>query len=136
MRLTRATARNDQRPTGREAVVLSRAGTRGVISLAAIFTLPLATSSGRPFPGRDLLIFYTYLVVVVTLVGQGITFPPLARVLGVRADPADAALVRSGARAASVRAARSRLDQIAADGEVPGPVLAGLRTRLDQLVRL
>ena len=131
MRPGKATARNDQRLTGREVVVLSWAGTRGVISLAAIFTLPLVTSSGRPFPARDLLIFCTYVVVVVTLAGQGITFAPLARALGVRADPADAALVRSEARAASVRAARSRLDQIAADGDVPDPVLAALRTRLD-----
>jgi monovalent cation/hydrogen antiporter len=131
LRLGKATARNDQRLTGREVVVLSWAGTRGVISLAAIFTLPLVTSSGRPFPARDLLIFCTYVVVVVTLAGQGITFAPLARALGVRADPADAALVRSEARAASVRAARSRLDQIAADSDVPGPVLAALRTRLD-----
>jgi CPA1 family monovalent cation:H+ antiporter len=131
MRLSKATARDDQRLTSREVVMLSWAGTRGVISLAAIFTLPLVTSSGRPFPARDLLIFCTYVVVVVTLAGQGITFAPLARALGVRADPADAALVRSEARAASVRAARSRLDQIAADGDVPGPVLAALRTRLD-----
>jgi CPA1 family monovalent cation:H+ antiporter len=131
MRLSKATARDDQRLTSREVVMLSWAGTRGVISLAAIFTLPLVTSSGRPFPARDLLIFCTYVVVVVTLAGQGITFAPLARALGVRPDPADAALVRSEARAASVRAARSRLDQIAADGDVPGPVLAALRTRLD-----
>src|SRR5258706_352745 len=63
-RLGKATARNDHRLTGREVVVLSWAGTRGVISLAAIFTLPLVTSSGRPFPARDLLIFCTYVVVV------------------------------------------------------------------------
>ena len=78
--------------------MLSWAGTRGVISLAAIFTLPLVTSSGRPFPDRDLLLFCTYLVVVVTLVGQGLTFAPVARALGMRADPADAALVRTQAR--------------------------------------
>ncbi len=50
-RLSGATARDDQHLTGREMVVLSWAGTRGVITLAAIFTLPLLTSSGRPFPG-------------------------------------------------------------------------------------
>src|SRR5260221_2823912 len=90
-RLGKAPARNDHRLTGREVVVLSWAGTRGVISLAAIFTLPLVTSSGRPFPARDLLIFCTYVVVVVTLAGQGITFAPVARALGVHADPADPA---------------------------------------------
>ena len=57
---------------------------------------------------------------VVTLIGQGLTFGPVARVLGVRADLADAALVRTQARAASVQAGLSRLDQIAADDAVPG----------------
>ncbi len=128
-------ARDDQYLSGREIGVLSWAGTRGVISLAAIFTLPLTIEGGRPFHGRDLLLFCTYLVVVVTLVGQGLTFAPIARVLGVRADPADAALVRTQARAASVQAGLSRLDQIAADDAVPGPVLAALRASLDGKAR-
>jgi monovalent cation/hydrogen antiporter len=121
--------------SGREIGVLSWAGTRGVISLAAIFTLPLTIEGGHPFPGRDLLLFCTYLVVVVTLVGQGLTFAPIARALGVRADPADAALVRTQARAASVQAGLSRLDQVAADDAVPGPVLATLRASLDGKAR-
>lgn len=116
--------------SGREIAVLSWAGTRGVISLAAIFTLPLVTSGGHPFPGRDLLLFCTYLVVVVTLVGQGLMFAPVARALGVWADPADASLVRTQARAASVQAGLSRLDQLTDDG-IPGPALEALRTSLD-----
>ncbi len=134
-RLGRASARSSQYLSGREIAVLSWAGTRGVISLAAIFTLPLVTSSGRPFPDRDLLLFCTYLVVVVTLVGQGLTFAPIARVLGVRADPADAALVRTQARAASVQAGLSCLDQIAADDRIPGSTLASLRASLDHRAR-
>jgi monovalent cation/hydrogen antiporter len=121
--------------TGREIAVLSWSGTRGVISLAAIFTLPLVTSRGHAFPGRDLLLFCTYLVVVVTLVGQGLTFAWVTKAMGVRADPADAALVRTEARAASVQAGLSRLDQIAADWEVPGTALAALRAHLDQQAR-
>ncbi len=134
-RRRRAAARDDQHLTGREVVVLSWAGTRGVISLAAIFTLPLVTGGGRPFPGRDLLLFCTYLVVVATLIGQGVTFAPLARALGVRADPADAVRLRGEARAASVRAGLSRLDQIAADGDAPEPALAALRASLDHKAR-
>ncbi len=126
--------------SGREIVVLSWAGTRGVITLAAIFTLPLTTSDGRPFPGRDLLLFCAFLVVVVTLLGQGLTFGPVARALRVRADLADAALVRTQARAASVQAGLSRLDQIAADGDalgvaVPASALDALRTSLEQKAR-
>ena len=121
--------------SGREIAVLSWAGTRGVISLAAVFTLPLTTSDGRPFPGRDLLLFCAFLVVVFTLIGQGLTFGPVARVLGVRADLADAALVRTQARAASVQAGLSRLDQITADDAAPGAALGALRTSLDQKAR-
>ena len=126
--------------SGREIAVLSWAGTRGVISLAAIFTLPLTTAGGRPFPGRDLLLFCAFLVVLVTLIGQGLTFGPVARVLRVRADPADAVLLRTQARAASVQAGLSRLDQLAADDDVlgaavPAPALDALRTSLEQKAR-
>jgi CPA1 family monovalent cation:H+ antiporter len=55
--------------TGREATAVTWAGTRGVITLAAIFSVPLLTSSGRPFPDRDLMQLCAYLVVLVTLVG-------------------------------------------------------------------
>jgi CPA1 family monovalent cation:H+ antiporter len=126
---------DDHYQSGGEIGVLSWAGTRGVISLAAIFTLPLTIEGGQPFPGRDLLLFCTYLVVVVTLVGQGLTFAPIAHALGVHADPADAALVRTQARAASVQAGLSRLDQIAVDDAVPVPVLSALRASLDGKAR-
>jgi monovalent cation/hydrogen antiporter len=102
-----------------------------VISLAAIFTIPLAVSSEHPFPGRDLLLFCTFLVVIVTLVGQGLTFGLVTRLLGVRADPADEAWLRWQARAAAVRAGLTRLDQIAASGEIGGPALATLRVSLE-----
>ena len=117
--------------SGREIIVLSWAGTRGVISLAAIFTLPLTVDSGRPFPDRDLLLFCTFVVVVVTLVGQGVTFGPIARALGVHADPADAAELRNEARAAATQAALDRLDQLAEDPELPAHELAGLRSTLE-----
>ena len=100
------------RLSGREVVVLSWSGTRGVISLAAIFTLPLTTDAGAPFPGRDLLLFCTFLVVLVTLVGQGLTFAPVVRALGLRADRADMARLRNQARSTSVRAALARLDEV------------------------
>jgi monovalent cation/hydrogen antiporter len=127
--------RRGQALPGREIIVLSWAGTRGLISLAAIFTLPLTTASGRPFPDRDLLLFCTYVVVVVTLVGQGVTFGPIARALGVHADPADAAALRNEARAASAQAGLTRLDQLAEDPDVATHELDGLRTTLQLRLR-
>jgi CPA1 family monovalent cation:H+ antiporter len=108
----RRQARASERLTGREIVVLSWAGTRGVITLAAIFTLPLVTDDGVPFPDRDLLLFCAFLVVLVTLVGQGVTFAPLVRALGLRADAADQARLRNQARAAAVEAGLRRLDEL------------------------
>lgn len=136
-----------RRLSGREIVVLSWAGTRGVISLAAIFTLPEVTSSGEPFPDRSLLLFCAFLAVLVTLVGQGVTFAPLVRALGLRADRGDQARLRNQARIASVEAALRRLEDLASDDcdDVEGEALdvlrsqlrgrlAGYRKRLDMLV--
>jgi CPA1 family monovalent cation:H+ antiporter len=130
--------RHDGRPappgrlSGREIVVLSWAGTRGVISLAAIFTLPMVTDDGSPFPDRNLLLFCAFLAVLVTLVGQGLTFAPLVRALGLRADEADQARLRNEARAASVEAALSRLDDMEAEqhDDVDDRAIAGIRAQL------
>jgi monovalent cation/hydrogen antiporter len=104
--------RDAQRLNGREVFVLSWAGTRGVVSLAAIFTVPLLTETGAPFPYRDLLLFCTLVVVLVTLIGQGLTFAPLARALGIRAKPADESRLRKLAGIAAIRAAMERLDAL------------------------
>jgi monovalent cation/hydrogen antiporter len=127
-----------RRLTGRELIVLSWAGTRGVISLAAIFTLPQTTDSGEPFPVRDLLLFCTFVAVLVTLVGQGLTFAPLVRRLGLRADMADQARVRNRARSASVEAALARLDELEAEphDELEEEAVTNLREQLqDRLSR-
>ncbi|WP_343574232.1 sodium:proton antiporter [Mycobacterium sp.] len=107
-----ARERESRRLSLREVVVLSWAGTRGVVSLAAIFTVPLVTETGEPFPDRDLLLFCTLVVVLVTLIGQGLTFAPLARALGIRAKPADESRLRKMADIAAVRAAIERLDTL------------------------
>ncbi|QXG76341.1 Na+/H+ antiporter [Modestobacter sp. L9-4] len=126
------------RLSGREIVVLSWAGTRGVISLAAIFTLPLVTETGAPFPDRDLLLFCAFLAVLVTLVGQGITFAPLVRALGCRADQADEARLRNEARIAAVEAGLARLETLqseehdAVDERAIVTLQTQLTTRLDR----
>ena len=125
------------RLSGREIVVLSWAGTRGVISLAAIFTLPLVTDDGSPFPDRDLLLFCAFLTVLVTLVGQGLTFAPLVRALGLRADEADQARLRNEARIASVEAALRRLDEMEAEqhDDVDDRAISGIRAQLRTRLR-
>jgi len=121
------------RLSGREIVVLSWAGTRGVITLAAIFALPLTTDTGAPFPDRELLIFCAFLAVLVTLVGQGLTFGPLVRALGLRADEADQARLRNQARMAAAEAALERLDEAAHEkhDDVEDQAIVALRNQLN-----
>ncbi|GLY08624.1 MULTISPECIES: Na+/H+ antiporter [Actinoplanes] len=92
--------------SGKEVTALSWAGTRGVITLAAIFAVP------ADFPNRELLLLCAIAVVLVTLVGQGLTFAPLVRMMGLRANQTDKARMRNEARSAAVRAALDRLDDI------------------------
>lgn len=124
--------RNAERLSGREVLVLSWAGTRGVVSLAAIFAVPFVTDSGAPFPDRDLLLFCTLVVVLVTLIGQGITFGPLVRALGLRANAADELRLRNRARAAAVQAALDRIDSLDREGvaDVDPRVIGGVRQQL------
>lgn len=128
----RRSDRTSERLTGREVFVLSWAGTRGVVSLAAIFAVPFVTGSGAPFPDRDLLLFCTLVVVLVTLIGQGITFGPLVRALGLRANAADELRLRNRARAAAVQAALDRLDALDQDddADVDPHVIDGVRQQL------
>lgn len=91
---------------GRELLALSWAGTRGVITLAAAYILP------ADLPYRDLLLFCAYLVVLVTLIGQGLTFGPLLRRLRLPGTEVARALTRNQARAAAMRAALVRLDEL------------------------
>ncbi|MGI5241660.1 Na+/H+ antiporter [Dactylosporangium sp. CA-139066] len=127
--------REDEGLARREIMALSWAGTRGVISLAAVFTLPLTTDAGDPFPDRDLLLFCTFVVVLVTLVGQGLTFAPLVRALGLRANEVDEARQRNEARVAAVQAALDRLDELEGDDPADGPAVESLRNKLQVRLR-
>ncbi len=115
---------------GREVIVMSWAGTRGVITLAAIFTLPLTTNDGAPFPARDLLLFCAYVVVLVTLIGQGVTFAPVVRATGLKADAAGEAMARNEVRMAAARAGLARLEQVRQDRDASQAAVDALRTNL------
>jgi monovalent cation/hydrogen antiporter len=93
--------------SGPELVGLSWVGTRGIISLAMISGLPL------DFPFRDLLLLCTFVVVVVTVVGQGATFSALTRLLNLRGDRTEELQLWEAARTAAVEAGLRRLDELA-----------------------
>ncbi len=73
----------EQPPRPREVFVVGWTGMRGVVSLAAALSLPTLLENGSAFPERDLIVFLTFCVILVTLVLQGITLAPLVRLLGL-----------------------------------------------------
>jgi CPA1 family monovalent cation:H+ antiporter len=118
-RLFGASARSGR--SWRETSVMGWAGMRGAVSLAASLALP------QSFPHRDLLVFLTFAVIVATLVGQGLTLPPLIRRLRlVTADEQDTVLVVEARRRLTV-IALSRLDDLARGGGFPPEVVERLR---------
>ena len=91
------------------------AGMRGAVSLAAALALPLKTHAGDPLPDRDLILFITFVLILVTVVGQGLTLPYLIRRLGVQEDGAEEEAEEMRARFAASRAALERLDELAVE---------------------
>src|SRR6266545_693943 len=109
----------------REPLVVSWAGMRGVVSLAAAFALPLTVRSGAPFPQRDLLLFLTFVIIGVTLVGQGVTMPALIRRLAIPGpDPTTDALQEASAQQQAASAALERLEALLRSERVPPPGVA------------
>ena len=93
--------------------VVSWAGTRGVVPLAAALSIPLTTASGALLPRRDLILVLATTVIVVSLVVQGLTLEPLVRRAGV-ARPHDARHEQTVARLRLAEAALARLNELAA----------------------
>jgi CPA1 family monovalent cation:H+ antiporter len=87
--LSRRIRANDPYPPWQNPAAIGWAGMRGAVSLAAAFAIPLTTHSGEPFPGRDLIVFLTFSVILVTLVFQGLTLPLVIRLLGLEDDGLD-----------------------------------------------
>jgi CPA1 family monovalent cation:H+ antiporter len=70
--LSPSLAKRDPSPPWQWVFVLAFTGVRGVVSLAAALAIPLTIASGGPFPHRDLILFATFGVIIITLVGQGL----------------------------------------------------------------
>ena len=120
-----ARAPQDARWLAACSVVLSWAGMRGVVSLAAALALPTTLAAGTPFPAREALIVVTVTVIGFTLVGQGLTLPWVIRRLRLGGEPG-ARAEETAARQHLVEAATRRLDQLY-------EVWPGHRPLLDQL---
>jgi CPA1 family monovalent cation:H+ antiporter len=102
----------------REAAIASWAGMRGVVTVATALALPDSIDSGNPFPARNEVVLVGLLVVLVTLVVQGLTLSPLIRRLGVASDADPAADARRLHRTVTEAAP----ERLSADDEMPTEV--------------
>jgi monovalent cation/hydrogen antiporter len=101
-----------RRVGARPRVVVAWSGMRGAVSLAAALALPLETDAGAPLPDRDLVLFIAFAVILVTVVGQGLTLPALIRRLGVGEEGDDEGAEELRARLTTAKAAIDSLDQL------------------------
>ncbi|MBO0683500.1 MAG: Na+/H+ antiporter, partial [Candidatus Dormibacteraeota bacterium] len=110
--------RHDPVPQVRNVAVTAWSGMRGAVSLAAALALPSTIPGGPFFGGRDLVLFLTFSVILVTLVLQGLSLPLLITKLGVGTDGDDRHEEKI-ARFQVIEAAEARLAQLAEDWAHP-----------------
>ncbi len=126
-----AVGRRDPAPSWQVPFLIGFTGMRGVVSLAAALSIPLEVN-GHPFPERGLILFTTFCVIFVTLVGQGTLLPTVIRRLGLAdagaSEAAEDKVREVAARVSGVDAALARLDALEANG-APAPAAAALRRR-------
>ncbi len=134
-------SRNIRRRAGRkpvfdnwkETTLLAWTGMRGVVSLAAALSLPLVLTSGAPFYGRDLIIFITFSVILVTLLLQGVSLPYLIKALKMPPVPPVEAVARA-ARLRTAQAGLVRLDELIAQGKLSGIPAKQTRERHEEKI--
>ncbi len=124
----------DPYPGWRPVVIVAWTGMRGVVSLAAAMTLPLSLENGQPFPKRDVLVFITFVVILATLVLQGLTLPFLIRWLGV-VDGGETEDEEREARLKANQAALARLGEHEAAGTFSAELLQRLRVEYEDRIR-
>jgi Na+/H+ antiporter len=129
-RLSARVRERDPFPGWGFTTVIGWAGMRGVVTLALVLAIPAEVAGGEPFPDRNLVVFLAFSVIVVTLVGQGLTLPLLIRWLGVGAEDEGEAGDGRRALARLSQAALDHLDAIDAEADgVPAELVERLRER-------
>jgi len=126
-RLVPGLRERDPMPSAAALALISWSGMRGGVSLAAALAIPLATDAGDPFPGRDLILFLTFAVILGTLVGQGLTLPAVIRLLRLEDEGEDDAREEAQARIHAASAALLRLEELAGEDWVRPDTAARIR---------
>jgi CPA1 family monovalent cation:H+ antiporter len=71
------------KPDWREPFIISFAAMRGVVSLAAALSIPAFLPNGEAFPHRNIILFVTFVIILITLVGQGLLLTPILKWLKI-----------------------------------------------------
>jgi len=79
----------EKRPSWQSVFIVGWSGMRGVVSLASALAVPLTLTSGKQFPHRNLILFITFVVILFTLVLQGLSLPFMIRILKIKNDEAE-----------------------------------------------
>ncbi|MGH7972837.1 MAG: Na+/H+ antiporter, partial [Limisphaerales bacterium] len=127
--------RRDPYPGWRAVSIIGWTGMRGVVSLAAALALPLKTRTDAAFPGRELILFLTFSVIIATLVGQGLSLPLLIRWLGVEDDRL-AEKEECEARLQANQAALARLEEAASSNSMRPEALQRLRAEYEERIQV
>jgi CPA1 family monovalent cation:H+ antiporter len=133
--LVPAIRRRDPSPDPRLPALLGWTGMRGAVSLAAALAIPLHTDSGAPFPQRDLIIFLAYSVILVTVLGQGLTLGKFIELAGLYDDEETTAEQEARARIKAAEAAIARLDELEGEEWVRGQSHERLKALYDFRIR-
>ena len=131
--LSKKLRERDPYPPWQNVFVIAFTGVRGAVSLAAALALPFALANGDPFPYRDLILFVTFSLILITLVGTGLVLPPVVRWLGVankgRSEYVAEHEAEIAARRDALATALKALEARSNDPEMSEEVLRLLRAR-------
>jgi len=132
-RLIKRVRTRDPSPPWQWVFVLSFTGVRGAVSLAASLALPFSLPDGEAFPYRGLMLFVSFGVILITLVGVGLGLPPLVKWLGVaeagRAERVSELESEIAARREALGVALKSLEAITSDRDLSEEVVRLLRAR-------
>jgi CPA1 family monovalent cation:H+ antiporter len=125
--------KRDPAPPWQGPFLISFTGVRGVVSLAAALAIPYALANGAPFPHRELILFITFGVIIVTIVGQGLMLPAVVRWLGLtklgQIERKDEIKHELRARQAALKQVEKRLVKAIKEHDLPDYAVDHLRTR-------
>src|SRR6266700_3203294 len=123
----------DPYPAWQHVTIVAWTGMRGVVSLAAALALPFTFENGSPFPGRDLILFLTFVVILATLVVQGLSLPTIIRWLGVE-DDGSADREERLARLKANQAALARVNEIAKADNIDDEIVHRIRSEYEDRI--